>query len=133
MRNFLFSYRDETPLEIEAIDEKDALFQWCSITGHDQYTVDLNEVKFVEIKKPIQPAFVRVHLGFITVNLIPDLAKQLGYKEGDRFPDEPSMFAAIGTQNIFIIEDFYKQRNIPMPTDLVEAANFMVESIQNQN
>lgn len=133
MKTFVFSYRDETPLEIEAIDGKDALFQWCSITGYDQYSIDLNEVMMREVKKPIQPVFVRVHLGFITVNLRPDIAKDLGYKEGDRFRDEKAMYSAIGTQNIKIVTDWYEQTGQSMPDNFAAAANFMVESLQNQN
>lgn len=133
MRNFRIVYRNEAPVEVEANDEKGAIGIWCAMTGYDQYLIDLNEVEIEEFLPPVKPMFVRVHLGFITVNLIPDLAKELGYKEGDRFKTEVDMFAAIGTQNIRIVEMWYNERNEKMPTDFLEAAKYMVEHTVNDN
>lgn len=119
-------------LEVQALDEEDAKFQFYA--QNMDIDPDTNEPLYVEQFLPhVKPIFVRVHLGFITVNLIPEIAEKLGYKEGDRFANEKAMFDAIGTQNIHIIELWYKNSNKDMPTDFFEAAKFMVESIQNTN
>lgn len=113
--------------DIKAIDEKDALFQVDSQYGiAKEYVSSIRE--FIE---PIKPAFVRVHLGFVTVNLRPDVANDLGYKEGDRFKDESSMYAAIATQNVMIVEEWYKRFDVEMPTNFAEAVEYMIKKTNN--
>lgn len=118
------------PLEIQANDEKDAIFQFNA--RYPDYQSD--EALYVEeFLPPVKPIFIRVHLGFITVNLIPEIAEKLGYKEGNRFASEKAMFDAIGVQNIHVVEMWYKDQDKEMPTDFFEAAKFMVESTQSNN
>lgn len=122
-------YDGETPIEVQASNEKDAIFQASSrlpLTAGELVSVE-------EFLPAVKPIFVRVHLGFITVNLIPEIAEKLVYKEGDRFSSEQAMFHAIAVQNIHIVEMWYKDRNENMPTDINEAAKFMIESTLNQN
>lgn len=132
MKWFRVHYSTETGIktfELEATDEKDAKFQFYAQCDD----ITDGDIEIEQFIKPVQPIFARVHLGFITVNLIPEIAEKLGYKEGDRFANEKAMFDAIGTQNIHIVELWYKDRDKDMPTDFLEAAKFMVESVQNTN
>ncbi len=131
-------YRVNSPewglLEVQANDEKDALFQYRAQKDINYPTAnELEQVTIEEFLPAIKPVFVRVHLGFITINLIPEIAEKLGYKEGDRFITEEDMFGAINVQNRHIVQMWYDDKGEEMPENFVEASKLMVERVLNMN
>ncbi|AXH78039.1 MAG: hypothetical protein [Microviridae sp.] len=133
MKWFRVLHSEIRPYEVEAIDEKDAIFQWES---HHQVNIgDLKDphVTVEQFIKPIKPAFVRVHHGYITVNLIPEIAEKLNYKEGDRLPTFNDFMNVVDKQNEFIVDDWFNRTGNEKPINKLEAFNFMVEHFQNNN
>lgn len=113
--------------ECQANDEKDAIFQFKSQFPN-------NEIENLEEFLPtIKPNFVRVHHGYITVNLIPEVAETLGYKEGDRLATFNDFMNVVEHQNNFIVDDWFNRTGNEKPIDKLEAFSFMVESFQNAN
>lgn len=120
--------RYESPIEVEALDELNAQFQ-----AYSQYPdIDSKtELRVQEFLPPIKPIFVRVHHGYITVNLIPEIAEKLGYKEGDRLPTFEDFSHVVGTQNEFIVDEWFNRTGNEKPLNRMDAFNFMVSNYSN--
>lgn len=128
MKHFRITYKvkkKDHVFECKAWDEKDAIFQFNA--QHPEYKVDFIE----EYLPPVKPLFVRVHHGFITINLIPEVAEKLGYKEGDRLATFQDFSHVVGFQNEFIVEEWFNRTGNERPENKMEAYDFMISNFSN--
>lgn len=104
-----------------AKDEDDAVFQCCvehpietKLVSNEHFTV---ERKLQEFKL----SYVPVHFGFLTANLYPEVAKNLGLSQGSRIDNEDEFFKVVGAQNAHIIAASIKHAGYDVPEDFYEA------------
>lgn len=104
-----------------AKDEDDAVFQCC--VEHPIETKLVSSEHFIVERKlqEFKLSYVPVHFGFLTANLYPEVAKNLGLSAGSRLSNEDDFFKVVGAQNAHIIMSTIKAAGEDVPEDFGEA------------